>query len=84
MPSDQVVRYWFPAKRYGWGWGLPRIWEGWVTLSGFFGLLGVGLIVVPPRQSMIGFVAWVAVLTVMLIAICAWKGEPPRWRWGNE
>jgi hypothetical protein len=20
-------RYWFPAKRYGWGWGLPPRWR---------------------------------------------------------
>ena len=20
-------RYWFPAKRYGWGWGAPRTWH---------------------------------------------------------
>ena len=21
-------RYWFPAKRYGWGWGPPSTWQG--------------------------------------------------------
>jgi len=20
--------YWFPAKRYGWGWGIPNRWQG--------------------------------------------------------
>jgi hypothetical protein len=25
-------RYWFPAKTYGWGWGLPSTWEGWLVL----------------------------------------------------
>jgi hypothetical protein len=25
-------RYWFPAKRYGWGWGSPATWQGWVVL----------------------------------------------------
>jgi len=23
-------RYWFRAKRYGFGWGLPLAWQGWV------------------------------------------------------
>lgn len=25
-------KYWFPAKRFGWGWGLPSAWQGWVVL----------------------------------------------------
>lgn len=31
---------WFPAKKYGYGWGLPVKWQGWVA---FIGLLGLGL-----------------------------------------
>ena len=27
--------YWFPAKRYGWGWGLPVRWQGWVVMAVF-------------------------------------------------
>jgi hypothetical protein len=26
----------------------------------------------------------VSVATVVLVAICWWKGEPPRWRWGGK
>ena len=37
MPPDDS-RYWFPAKRYGWGWGLPATWEGWAVMAGFFRL----------------------------------------------
>ena len=29
-------QYWFRAKRYGWGWGLPIAWQGWVVLSVWF------------------------------------------------
>ncbi|HTS17465.1 MAG TPA: hypothetical protein VMP11_07825 [Verrucomicrobiae bacterium] len=29
-PNDK--RVWFRAKRYGWGWGLPCAWQGWVVL----------------------------------------------------
>ncbi len=25
--------YWFPAKTYGWGWGLPVTWQGWVVTA---------------------------------------------------
>ena len=24
-------KYWFPAKRYGWGWGMPNTWQGWLV-----------------------------------------------------
>jgi hypothetical protein len=31
--EDHMSRYWFPAKRYGWGWGLPVTWQGWAVLA---------------------------------------------------
>jgi hypothetical protein len=33
--SEDHPRYWFPAKTYGWGWGLPSTWEGWLVLVGY-------------------------------------------------
>lgn len=24
--------YGFPARRRGWGWGVPAVWEGWAVL----------------------------------------------------
>ena len=32
-------RFWFPAKRYGWGWGPPVCWQGWAVLLGYFALM---------------------------------------------
>ncbi len=31
MNVDQH-RYWFRSKRYGYGYGLPIAWQGWVVL----------------------------------------------------
>ena len=31
-------QYWFPAKRKGWGWGPPTVWQGWAVLSERYGL----------------------------------------------
>lgn len=81
MPSEP--RYWFPAKRYGWGWGLPVTWEGWAVLVVFACLLFAGFVTVP-QQSVLGFVAYMVVLGALLTAVCWWKGEPPGWRWGDE
>ena len=27
--NANILRNWFRAKRYGWGWGLPITWQGW-------------------------------------------------------
>jgi hypothetical protein len=29
-------------------------------------------------------VAYMIALSVVLTAICWWKGEPPGWRWGDD
>ena len=76
-------RYWFPAKRYGWGWGLPRTWEGWLVLVGYVALLAAGRAILLPSRDAIWFIAYVVALTLVLVAICYAKGEPPKWRWGR-
>jgi hypothetical protein len=82
--AESKDRYWFPAKRYGWGWGVPVTWQGWVVLAGFFGLVLVGVILLPPHTQLGPFLAYFAALNVLLVGICLLKGEPPRWRWGND
>ena len=76
-------KYWFHAKRYGWGWGLPSSWQGWVVFIAYFGLLGLGLLLARPWGPFF-YLAFVAVLSVMLVAVCWLKGEPPKWRWGKR
>lgn len=76
--------YWFPAKRYGWGWGLPAKWQGWLVLAVFVGLLGAGAILFPPRSAPVFYFAYVIVLGALLLGVCWLKGEPPRWRWGDD
>lgn len=79
LSKDQA---WFPAKRYGYGWGLPSRWHGWVVFFAYFTALfgGVGMAGTDPAW----FVAYVLVLSAVLLAVCWWKGEPPRWRWGDD
>lgn len=76
--------WWFPAKRYGWGWGLPCAWQGWVVLALFVAPLGASALVFPPTLRMPEFLLSVFFLTAMLVAVCFMKGEPPSWRWGDE
>jgi hypothetical protein len=79
MPPD--TQYWFPAKRYGWGWGLPSTWQGWVVFAGFLALVAAGTFVLP-QKSLAAYLVYIGVLSVLLCGICWLKGEPPRWRWG--
>jgi hypothetical protein len=80
-PEQSPRRYWFPAKRYGWGWGLPSTWEGWVVLGLYLAPL---ILLVPVDRHPTWFWAGLCLLIAGLIAICWWKGEPPRWRWGGK
>lgn len=80
----QETRYWFPAKRYGLGWGLPCTWQGWVVLGLYAGLLMLGFSFFPAPGDRVSQVACTIALTVLLLAICYTKGEPLRWRWGSD
>ena len=76
-------RYWFAAKRYGWGWGLPLTWEGWVVFAVW---LGIFLAAIPMWRSprhVFEHALFVVVMVAALLGVCYWKGEPPRWRWGD-
>lgn len=80
--SDKAV--WFPAKRYGWGWGPPVRWQGWAVLVLYFLLLAICALWTLPRGDVPLFLLCCLVLTVLLIAVCRLKGEKPRWRWGDR
>jgi hypothetical protein len=77
--------FWFPAKRYGWGWGLPVRWQGWVVLAAYAALLFAGIDLFKARRDSSSLLLYFVVLTAVLVAIIAFKGEGPlRWRWGKE
>jgi len=73
--------YWFPAKTLGFGWGLPRRWQGWLVLACYALALAAAFWRVPPQAHPLAFGVCVCVATALLIAVCALKGEPPGWGW---
>jgi hypothetical protein len=75
---------WFPAKRYGWGWGLPRKWQGWVVLLVYLAIIVLVILRFPPAQGVGTFLGMVLVATFLFGLVCWWKGETPRWRWGDK
>lgn len=82
MPGDP--QYWFPAKRYGWGWSFPTTWQGWVVVAVYVIVIGAGAAFIRPSLHPVRFVAYVLILTCLLVAVCWATGEPPRWRWGRR
>jgi uncharacterized membrane protein YhaH (DUF805 family) len=75
--------YWFPAKRYGWGWGPPATWQGWVVLVVWLGIIISASPWLALKSTMLFFV-FIILMSAVLISICYLKGEPPRWRWGRD
>ena len=73
----QERKYWFPAKRFGWGWGPPTAWQGWAVLLVYLSLVlgGIPLIQVP-LGSLI-YMLYALSLTALFVGVCWLMGEPP-------
>jgi hypothetical protein len=86
-PPEIPPGIWFPAKRFGWGWGLPCCWQGWVVMIGWIAAFIAGLVLILRGEPTAGRAVLVLPFLVgmagLLIAICWAKGEKPRWRWGD-
>jgi hypothetical protein len=80
--SDGSHPIWFPAKRYGWGWGLPIAWQGWVVMAIWFVVVITGASFLAGRHW-VAYVVFMLVMVGVLTCICYAKGEAPRWRWGK-
>jgi hypothetical protein len=84
LESDKPS-FWFAVKRYGWGWGLPVRWQGWLVLALYFAVVVLGIFYLHPENDPARFLAFLVIATLILMAIVAWKGEKPvGWRWGRK
>jgi hypothetical protein len=81
--KEKEDQYWFPAKRYGWGWGPPTRWLGWVVLRVWFVAIALAAALLMPAH-LAAFLGFNLVMIVLLLLICYAKGEPPAWRWGGR
>ena len=82
--NGQNKQAWFPAKRYGIGWGFPNCWQGRVVMAAWFLLVVGGIGVFRPDIHPLRYVVYDLVVTALLLVIVAVKGEPARWRWGDD
>ena len=68
-------RYWFRAKRYGLGWGLPCSWQGWTFFIAWLTVLMLAVANLMPRRPVM-FTIVLTIMTVILVLVCYLKGEP--------
>ncbi len=79
-----MPKYWFKARRYGWGW-TPATWQGWLVMA-----IYIMLVILTFRSddqlahsvsdTLINFIPHTLVLTLIVIFIAYQTGEPPHWR----
>ncbi len=81
--ADDSGRYWFRAKRYGYGWGLPSAWQGWAVYIGY-AVVVLGPLTLGTLTGALLSLGAALVATPLLMWVCVRKGEPAAWRWGRD
>lgn len=79
--------YWFLPKRYGYGAGLPIVWQGWALIAGYLVTLGLCAVLIEWDAEVGGVTAAlvliVASVALMIVAARKTRGGW-RWRWGSR
>jgi hypothetical protein len=87
MSRESVVpgksKCWFPAKTYGWDWGLPTVWQEWLDFAVASVLSAAAVFIVPAVAHPFYSQGYTVVILLLLVAVSWLKGEPPRWRFGG-
>ncbi len=86
--NDNPKNLWFKRKLYGWGW-IPVSWQGWLVILAFvvfefWNFLRLDSVSHSNSDTIRPFVIQTFFALIILIIICYWKGETPRWQWGQN
>ena len=86
-----LQEYWFGRKRYGYGWGMPISWQGWLALVLYLAtvlLSSVLLLHDAPDDTftidVVYFIGLVSMLTTLFILIARKHAPKPKWQWVNK
>jgi uncharacterized membrane protein YjgN (DUF898 family) len=85
-----MAEYWFKQKRFGYGAGLPKTWQGYVAILGFIAVVAAVGLFTPTlfEDKALGAliaITIVIVLTVPFLIVCEARTEGGwRWRWGGD
>jgi hypothetical protein len=66
------------------GLGPTDIVVGVGALVAYVALVALDFALFPPETEWPAFLGLLLAMTALLIAVCWLKGEPPRWRWGED
>lgn len=80
-------KYWFKRRRYGYGW-IPSTWQGWFILAVYIIVISVGAFMLDYESeeipaSLVTYLLFVLISTLVLLFITYKKGPKPKWRWGE-
>ena len=84
-----MERYWFKAKKYGYGW-YPATWEGWVVMAVWLvAFLRITVFFSAQMQltgpaNLYWYAPLVLLITGALVLVSWLKGEPAQWRRGSN
>lgn len=78
------TKYWFRRKRYGYGWGFPSNWRGWLCYGLYIGLIFAFTFIFPPDKNFAAFICATSGLGAILIVLFWTKGEPARRNLEND
>jgi hypothetical protein len=73
---------WFRPRRYGWGAGWPRAWQGWAVLGGFL-VLFTWATRLYPQAPVPAVLIGALSLGLLFLAVIRRTEGGVRWRWGN-
>ena len=85
-----MKRPWFKAKKYGWGWGLPATWQGWLVFLGYIVFIILESIYNARNyphslhKFLMLFLLQLLIATIIFAIIVILTGEKPQWRWGTK
>ncbi|MCA9253149.1 MAG: hypothetical protein R3E58_03580 [Phycisphaerae bacterium] len=83
--SNGSPKYWFSAKKHGWGWGFPTCWQGWLVMLGTFTVMLGALLLIDYLRAPFPFILLAIIVPcIALVAACVLKGPPPKWRFGDD
>lgn len=86
MKKDK--KYWFRAKKYGWGWR-PNSWQGWTLVGLYIASLLFLFYTIDSnsrsvKDTLANFYPVIITLTAIFIGIVYLTGEKPHWSWGDK
>lgn len=84
-----VKKPWFHPKKYGYGWGMPAIWQGWVILLGYIAFILYDFLRIDRKShsasdTLLNFIPQIILASIILFLIVRITSGKPKWHWGKK